>query len=212
MQFDLILGLAAAGIALGIMEGIRPGPLLTMVIRETLTGGWSAGARAAAAPIFTDGPLIVVSVLLSGWVAKQPTLLFMISVLGAGFLVWFGVDCFRIEPPGSDIGKQEVTGSFRRGVITNLLNPNVYVFWFLIGGPLMASAADEEPLAPVAYALSFLISIIIVKMIIAYFFDRTRGSLSPKAYRVALGICGFGMLAFAAGFAYQAYDLLPEAF
>jgi len=212
MQFDLIIGLAAAGIALGIMEGIRPGPLLTMVIRETLTGGWSAGARAAAAPIFTDGPLIVVSVLLSGWVAKQPTLLFMISVLGAGFLVWFGVDCFRIEPPDPDIGQQEVTGSFRRGVITNLLNPNVYVFWFLIGGPLMASAADEEPLAPVAYALSFLISIIIVKMSIAYFFDRTRGSLSPKAYRVALGICGFGMLAFASGFAYQAYELLPEAF
>ena len=212
MQFDLIMGRAAAGIALGIMEGIRPGPLLTMVIRETLTGGWSAGARAAAAPIFTDGPLIVVSVLLSGWVAKQPTLLFMISVLGAGFLVWFGVDCFRIEPPDPDIGQQEVTGSFRRGVITNLLNPNVYVFWFLIGGPLMASAADEEPLAPVAYALSFLISIIIVKMSIAYFFDRTRGSLSPKAYRVALGICGFGMLAFASGFAYQAYELLPEAF
>ena len=157
MQTDLILGLAAAGIALGLIEGIRPGPLLTMVIRETLTGGWSAGARAASAPIFTDGPLIVVSILLSAWVAEQPTLLFLISILGAGFLVWFGVDCFRIEPPDPEVGQAEITGSFRRGVITNLLNPNVYVFWFLIGGPLMASAAVDEPLAPVAYALSFLI-------------------------------------------------------
>ena len=212
MQVEAILGLTAAGIALGIMEGIRPGPLLTMVIRETLTGGWSAGARAASAPIFTDGPLIVVSVLLSGWVAEQPTLLFLISILGAGFLVWFGVDCFRIEPPDPELGQAEVTGSFRRGVITNLFNPNVYVFWFLIGGPLMASAADEEPLAPVAYALSFLISIIVVKITIAYFFHRTRGALSPRAYRVALGICGLGMFAFAVGFAYQAYGLLPDAF
>ena len=212
MQTDLILGLAAAGIALGLIEGIRPGPLLTMVSRETLTGGWAAGARAASAPIFTDGPLIVVSILLSAWVAEQPTLLFLISILGAGFLVWFGVDCFRIEPPDPEVGQAEITGSFRRGVITNLLNPNVYVFWFLIGGPLMASAAVEEPLAPVASALSFLISIIIVKMTIAFFFDRTRGALSPVAYRVALGICGLGMFAFAAGFAYQAYGLLPEAF
>ena len=103
MQVEAILGLTAAGIALGIMEGIRPGPLLTMVIRETLTGVWSAGARAASAPIYTDGPLIVVSVLLSGWVAEQPTLLFLISILGAGFLVWFGVDCFRIEPPDPEL-------------------------------------------------------------------------------------------------------------
>ena len=108
--------------------------------------------------------------------------------------------------------REEVTGSFRRGVMTNLLNPNVYVFWFLIGGPLMASAAAEESLAPVAYAISFLVSIIIVKVTIAYFFDRTRGSLSPRGYRLALGICGIGMFAFAAGFAYQAYGLVPEIF
>jgi|TARA_B100001758_G_scaffold44998_1_gene35993 threonine/homoserine/homoserine lactone efflux protein len=212
MEIEIILTLAAAGIALGLFEGIRPGPLLTMVIRETLTGGWYAGARAASAPIFTDGPLIIVSIFLSGWIAEQPSILFVISLLGAGFLVWFGIDCFRIEAPDPDTAQEAVTGSFRRGVITNLLNPNVYVFWFLIGGPLMASAADEEPLAPVAYALSFLVTIIIVKMAIALIFDRTRGSMSPRAYKIALGICGLGMIGFSAGFLYQAYELFPEAF
>ena len=212
MEIEIILTLAAAGIALGLFEGIRPGPLLTMVIRETLTGGWYAGARAASAPIFTDGPLIIVSIFLSGWIAEHPSILFVISLLGAGFLVWFGIDCFRIEAPDPDTAQEAVTGSFRRGVITNLLNPNVYVFWFLIGGPLMASAADEEPLAPVAYALSFLVTIIIVKMAIALIFDRTRGSMSPRAYKIALGICGLGMIGFSAGFLYQAYELFPEAF
>ena len=212
MEIEIILTLAAAGIALGLFEGIRPGPLLTMVIRETLTGGWYAGARAASAPIFTDGPLIIVSIFLSGWIAEQPSILFVISLLGAGFLVWFGIDCFRIEAPDPDTAQEAVTGSFRRGVITNLLNPNVYVFWFLIGGPLMASAADEEPLAPVAYALSFLVTIIIVKMAIALIFDRTRGSMSPRAYKIALGICGLGMIGFSAGVLYQAYELFPEAF
>lgn len=212
MQIDLILTLAAAGVALGLIEGIRPGPLLTMVIRETLSGGWPAGARAASAPIFTDGPLIIVSIFLSGWIAEQPSILFLISILGATFLLWFGIDCFRIDLPNSEISQMAVSGSFRRGLLTNLLNPNVYVFWFLIGGPLMASAADKEPLAPVAYALSFLVSIIIVKVTIAYFFHRTRGRLSPKGYRIALAICGIGMFVFATGFAYQAYELVPEIF
>ena len=212
MEIEIILTLAAAGIALGLFEGIRPGPLLTMVIRETLTGGWYAGARAASAPIFTDGPLIIVSIFLSGWIAEHPSILFVISLLGAGFLVWFGIDCFRIEAPDPDTAQEAVTGSFRRGVITNLLNPNVYVFWFLIGGPLMASAADEEPLAPVAYAVSFLVTIIIVKMAIALIFDRTRGSLSPTTYRIALGICGLGMIGFSVGFLYQAYELFPRVF
>lgn len=212
MQTELVMGLAAAGLALGVIEGIKPGPLLTMVIRETLTGGLGAGVRAATAPIFTDGPMIIVSILLAGWIAEEPAVLCIISILGAGFLAWMGVECFGIDPPDPEVGEADVTGSLRRGVVTNLLNPNVYVFWFLIGGPLMASAAAEEPLAPVAYALSFLVSIIMVKVSIAYFFDRTRGALSPRAYRTALTLCGIGMLAFAVGFAYQAYDLFPEAF
>ena len=212
MQADLVLGLALAGIALGIIEGIKPGPLLTMVIRETLTGGLRAGVRTAAAPIFTDGPLIIVSILLANWVADEPAILCAISILGAGFLAWMGIECFGIEPPNPDVQVIEVTGSFRRGVLTNLFNPNVYIFWFLIGGPLMASVASEEPIAPVAYAISFLLSVILVKVVIAYFFDRTRGSLSKRAYRYALSFCGIGMLAFSAGFAYQAYELAPQVF
>ena len=42
METDLIASLAAAGIALGIIEGIKPGPLLTMVIRESLSKGLKA--------------------------------------------------------------------------------------------------------------------------------------------------------------------------
>ena len=33
MDTEIIAQLAGAGIALGIIEGIKPGPLLTMVIR-----------------------------------------------------------------------------------------------------------------------------------------------------------------------------------
>ena len=207
LETDLILGLALAGATLGIIEGIKPGPLLTMVIRETLSGGLRAGVWTAAAPIFTDGPLVIVSLFAAAWIATSPLALFLISALGALFLAYMGYECFGIEPPTIESEAVAPTGSFKRGLITNLLNPNVYVFWFLIGGPLMASAALEEPLAPIAYAVTFLVTIILTKVAIAILFDRIRGGFSEKGYRACLSVCGVVMLGFAAGFAYQAVGL-----
>ena len=210
MAAEQILTLAVVGVTLGVMEGVKPGPLLTVVIRETLSGGFRAGVRAAAAPLFTDGPMIVASLLAAGWIATQPAVLLLISVLGALFLVKMGVECFSIEPPEVELSDTSTSGSLRRGVLTNLLNPNVYAFWFLIGGPLMASAAVEEPLAPVAYALAFIFTLVMAKVTIAWMFDRSRGQLSVQGYRIALGVCGIAMLGFAAGFVYQAYLLYPQ--
>jgi threonine/homoserine/homoserine lactone efflux protein len=212
METDLILALTLAGITLGVVEGIKPGPLLTMVIKETLSGGLRAGAWTAAAPIFTDGPLVIISLFAAGWFATQPMALFVISIVGALFLIKMGIDCFSIDPPIGDELLTDAKGAFQRGILTNLLNPNVYVFWFLIGGPLMASVAEDEPLAPIAYALSFLISIILVKTFIAYIFDKTRGNISAKSYKTALSLCGIAMLIFAAGFLNQGIGIWTNGF
>jgi len=210
MEIEPILTLALAGATLGVVEGVKPGPLLTMVFRETLSGGFKAGLWTAAAPIFTDGPLIIVSLLAAGWLATNPLALLIISAAGAIFLAKMGVDCFSIEPPNPTDGQIDTSGSFKRGILTNLLNPNVYVFWFLIGGPLMALYVEVEPLAPIAYALTFLISIILTKTIFAYFLDRMSGNISHKGYRTALNICGILMIGFAVAYTYQAYDLLGQ--
>jgi|TARA_B110000967_G_C18893427_1_gene568949 threonine/homoserine/homoserine lactone efflux protein len=208
LEINIILALTIAGITLGIVEGIKPGPLLTMVIRETLSNGRRAGIWTAAAPIFTDGPLIIISLFAANWFSTRPMFLAIISIIGSIFLLKMGIECFSIEPPDSKLDDIDYSKSLKRGILTNLLNPNVYIFWFLIGGPLMASVVDKEPLAPIAYAISFLISIIIVKTTIAYFFDKTRGNISIKTYRIFLSICGVTMIIFAFGFLNQAIILL----
>tara|TARA_X000001036_G_scaffold439070_1_gene488774 strand:- start:15690 stop:16331 length:642 start_codon:yes stop_codon:yes gene_type:complete len=212
LDFNLILGVIFFGSTLGIIEGIKPGPLLTMVIRETLSGGLKAGIRTASAPIFTDGPLIIISLITADWLASNQTFLGIISILGAIFLVKMGFECFTVEPPTVDIQNYDYKSSFKKGIITNLLNPNVYMFWFLIGGPIMASTAIKEPLAPIGYAISFLLSIIIVKIIIAYIFDKTRGKLSVSFYKRSLSICGIAMIIFAFGYLYQANQILRQLF
>ena len=207
METDLVLGLAIAGITLGVVEGVKPGPLLTTVIKETLTSGFRGGIRAASAPIFTDGPLIIFSIFLAGWIATQPLVFCGISILGAIFLTRMGIECFYPEIPDIDSSDVDLSRSFKRGILTNLLNPNAYIFWLLVGGPLMATAADTEPLAPFAYAISFILSIVIVKIALAYFFSKAQVNLSSDRYLLALKICGLAMFIFALSFVYKAYDL-----
>ena len=207
MEADLVLGLALAGITLGIVEGVKPGPLLTTVIKETLTNGFKGGIRAASAPFFTDGPLILFSIFMAGYIADQPLIFSGIAVLGAIFLTRMGMECFNPEIPDIGATNVDLTQSLKKGILTNLLNPNAYFFWILVGGPLMATAADSEPTAPFAYAISFLVSIVLVKITIAYFFSKAQINISSDSYLLILKICGFAMFIFAGSFLFKAYDL-----
>ena len=207
METDLVLGLALAGITLGIVEGVKPGPLLTTVLKETLTSGFRGGMRAASAPIFTDGPLILFSIYLASWIANQPLVFCGISIVGAIFLSRMGIECFNPEIPDIDSTDIDLSKSLKKGILTNLLNPNAYIFWLLIGGPLMATAADTEPVAPFAYAISFIFSIVIVKILLAYFISKAQVNLSSEKYLLALKICGIAMFCFALSFVYQAFDI-----
>ena len=207
METDLVLGLALAGITLGIVEGVKPGPLLTTVIKETLTNGFKGGMRAASAPIFTDGPLILFSIYLASWIANQPLVFCGISIVGAIFLSRMGIECFNPQIPDIDSTDIDLSKSLKKGILTNLLNPNAYIFWLLIGGPLMATAADTEPVAPFAYAISFILSIVIVKILLAYFISKAQVNLSSERYLLALKICGIAMFCFALSFVYQAFDI-----
>ncbi len=74
----------------------------------------------------------------------------------------------------------------------------------------MASAADEEILAPVAYAITFLVTIMLTKATIAYAVNRASGNISTTVYRRLLAICGMIMIGFSLYYAIEAYGLLQE--
>jgi threonine/homoserine/homoserine lactone efflux protein len=141
---------ALLGVTLGLGAGVAPGPLLAVVIRTTLQGGFAAGARVAMGPLVTDLPIIVVAVLLAGALSDEA--LAALGVAGGLFVLWLGADALRDVPapveaaaggvvaPGGDA----VAGSLRHGAVVNLLNPHPWVFWIAVGVPILGDAAPAE--------------------------------------------------------------------
>ena len=63
--------LVSAAVLMGLGEGLKPGPLNTLVISETLQHDWKAGMKVSLSPLITDAPIITLSALM--WVSSNIT-------------------------------------------------------------------------------------------------------------------------------------------
>ena len=59
-----MLQFIATGTILGASAGVAPGPLLTLVVAETLKHNIKEGIKVSLAPIITDMPIIILSLFL----------------------------------------------------------------------------------------------------------------------------------------------------
>lgn len=60
------------GLSMGLSAGISPGPLLALVITASLRSGLKGGLLVALAPLITDAPIIILSVVLANRLPRQP--------------------------------------------------------------------------------------------------------------------------------------------
>ena len=201
--------LVSAALILGLGEGIKPGPLNTLVITETLQHDWRAGTKVALSPLITDAPIITIS----AWMWSQATSLTGVEAIlyfaGAAFLIWLGIDGLRsASPTFDDIESPQEEHSLRRGVITNILNPNPWMFWTLAGAPFMVAAWHQSPWMPFAFVIPFLSVLIGVKILIAVTFHRSKDWMSDGGLLWAIRISSLALLALATMFVIQGYTTL----
>ena len=201
--------LVSAALIMGLGEGIKPGPLNTLVITETLQHDWRAGTKVAISPLITDAPIITIS----AWMWSQATSLSGVEAFmylaGAAFLTWLGIDGIRsTSPTFENLESPQDEHSLRRGVITNLLNPNPWMFWTLAGAPFMVAAWNQSPWMPFAYVIPFLSMLIGVKILIAVTFHRSKDWMSDGGLLWAIRVSSLALLALAALFVLQGVSTL----
>ncbi len=190
--------LLLAGLTLGLSAGFSPGPLLALVISHSLRYGFRAGIAAACAPLVTDAPIVLLSVLVSGALSESRHALGAISLAGSAFLVYLAIDCVKSETP-SDAAGDGNTRSLMNASLVNLLSPHPYLFWFTVGGPRLAAGWRQGALYALCFIGAFYACLVGSKVIVAAAASRSRGMgfFSGKAYAYAMRVLGAALFAFA---------------
>ncbi|MCG7869591.1 MAG: LysE family transporter, partial [Candidatus Thiodiazotropha taylori] len=86
-----------SGLILGISAGLAPGPLLTLVVSETLQHNIGSGIRVALAPLITDLPIILVMLFIVNELSSMQPVLGLISLLGGCFVFYLGYQNIRVK-------------------------------------------------------------------------------------------------------------------
>lgn len=179
----------ASGIVLGFAAGLAPGPLLALVIGETLSKGTAAGIRVAMAPLISDLPIVLATLLALKHYADLGSVLTVISLAGAVFLLFMSYGYWRASGELTE-SRRCIQRPLLQGVIANLLNPHPYLFWLTVGGSLLGQALAFGPLMPTIFLLAFYGCLVGSKIVLAVVLGRTRSFIDPKRMRLGFRVIG----------------------
>ena len=188
-----------SGVVLGLSGGLLPGPLLTLVLAETLKHGIREGVKISFAPLVSDAPIVCVTIFVMSRLSDVKPLMGTISLLGGVFLLYLGYE--SLSAKAIEIGP-ETAGprSLRKGVIANFLNPAPYMFWLSIGSPMVLRAYDANALSAWAFVLSFYVFLVGSKILLAVVVGKSRRFLKSGHYIYTIRFLGIVLLLFAALF------------
>jgi threonine/homoserine/homoserine lactone efflux protein len=187
-----------SGVVFGLSSGLIPGPLLTLVITETLKHGIREGIKISIVPLLSDLPIVLVTILILTRLSDIRPALGIISILGTIFLFYLAIESLSFR--GSEIDAEAKPQSVKKGVITNLLNPNPYIFWLSIGAPTVVKAMDIGLLSASLFIFFFYFSLVGSKIIVAFVTGRSRHFLKSGNFIYTIRALGLVLLIFAALF------------
>src|SRR5215210_1917104 len=186
-----LLVFMAAALALNV----TPGPDMLYVIARSTGEGRRAGIASALG--IGAGTFVHIAALalgLSALLAAVPLAYDIIRWAGAAYLIWLGVRAIRyarvrgtsMVPEPASIGR-----IFRQGVITNVLNPKVALFFLAFLPQFVDPARGSPALQILVLGLLFDLSGTIVNLIVAVAASRLAGfghasAASTQSDRVVL--------------------------
>jgi threonine/homoserine/homoserine lactone efflux protein len=196
-----MLSYLATGTILGLSAGFAPGPLLALVVSETLQHDMKAGIKVAFVPILTDLPIILFTLFVLAKLARFHLILGGLSIIGACFILYMGIENFRTKRVDLPVnaGKPK---SIQRGIIVNVLSPYPYLFWFSVGGPTTIKAMDLGLFAALSFIASFYLLLVGSKVVLAMLVGKSRSFLQGDTYIFSIRLLGI-ILMLLAGFLFQ---------
>ena len=184
-----------AGITFAFAAAVQPGPLQAYIISQTLNRGFRKTLPAAFAPVISDGPIILLVLFI---LSKMPGwLINVMQAAGGIFLLYLAHGAYKSWKNYNPSISNEESGNqtLFKAVTVNLLNPNPYLGWSLVMGPLLIKGWQENPLNGILLLVSFY-STIIIGLVITIFLTSAARKLGSNTNRILVGISAIALAAF----------------
>jgi threonine/homoserine/homoserine lactone efflux protein len=190
------MGAVLFAASLGLFAGISPGPLMTLVMTASLERGFRAGALTAIAPLLTDLPVILLSLLVLGQVPGW--FLSAVTVAGGLFVIYIGAttvrDAGRVREV--ELAQEASRRDLARGALVNFLSPHPWLFWFTVGSPFMIQRWPVARWEAIAFLVVFIAVLVGCKITLAWGVSHGRRFLGTAWYRWILAGCGVLLIGF----------------
>ncbi len=183
------------GLGYGLAAAAQPGPFQTYLISQTLTKDWRRTLPAALAPLISDGPIIMLAVLiLNRFPAGWQNVLYVIGGLFVLYLSWGALKTWQTLNE-RDPDPEESTGSVLKAALMNALSPGPYLFWGLVTGPILVAGWRESPISAGVFLLGFYGAMILTLIGLIIAFGAAR-RLGKRFNRLLVGISALALLGF----------------
>ena len=186
----------ASGVLLGFSAGLSPGPMLALVLAQTLRHGSREGCKIALTPLVTDAPIILVTLALASTLAQLRPWLGIVCVAGGAFVLYLAWESFWPVPQIA-AAPAERPRSWFKGIVTNLVNPHPWIFWLTVGAAILAKAMAESWRVAAAFLFGFYLLLVGSKVLVALLAGRSRNLLAGRSYRVAMRVLAVLLALFA---------------
>ena len=153
----------------------------------------AAHLPASFSPLISDGPVIALTLLVLSrvpvWLAQGLRLAGGVFVL---YLAWGAVKAWR-RYDAEDVSP--APSSLFRAALVNVLNPNPYISWSLVLGPLLLKAWREAPANGVALLAGFY-GVMVLSLAGTIVLFAAARNLGPRVTRVLIGLSSVALACF----------------
>ena len=186
------------GIGYGFAAAVQPGPFQTYIMSQALDKGWRHTWPVVFAPLISDGPIIVLVLVV---LSQVPTwLVRFLYIAGGLFVLYLAVRAYgrwrRFDADKPVVASSSSQQSVWRATLMNLLSPGPYIFWSLVTGPLLLAGWRESPVNGLGLLVGFYGTMVVALAGILVLFA-TAKRFGPRVTRALLGasaiaLGGFG--------------------
>jgi threonine/homoserine/homoserine lactone efflux protein len=192
-----MFGYMVLGATYAFAAAVQPGPFQTYMIAETLAKGWRRTLPVALAPVLSDGPVILLVLLV---LTRVPAgFQGVLRLAGGMFILYLAAKAFRVWRSqgefGPGTGAAAPSGVWSAAFV-NLLNPNPYLAWSLVMGPVLITAWHETPARGIAFLASFYSTLVLTLAVFIVLFGQAR-DLGPRVTRALIGVSVVALAALA---------------